>query len=296
MRRTATSTMTLFLCACTIFASLTLPARAQEPVSADALNVYTERVKTGFINWGAGYAEVTVEAPYETERFGISHAKMRAIEFADGLAGKALYRLLRGINLTGDMRLAGDTELEEILRKLVKKQAKIDKQRTVNVTMTATYRMPIYGRKALSGTIQSTTFADTEKGDMAGTSGGSYTSVVLDASGTSLQAALLPRILDEEGTLLFGPADLDSKAPAAVTYVIRGDSSDKTLRLPKATAKNMGDNPLVLKVEKVGGDFLADVVLRPDAAAALRSAQAGDVLAQGRLFIIHTNSIDLSGS
>jgi hypothetical protein len=36
--------------------------------------------------------------------------------------------------------------------------------------------------------------------------------------------------------------------------------------------------------------------LRPDAAAALRSSQAGDVLAQGRLFIIHTNSIDLSGS
>ena len=113
---------------------------------------------------------------------------------------------------------------------------------------------------------------------------------------STISGAPLPRILDEDGTLIFGPADLDSKAPAAVTYVIRGDGSDKALRLPKATAKNMGDNPLVLKVEKVGGDFLADVVLRPDAAAALRSSQAGDVLAQGRLFIIHTNSIDLSES
>jgi hypothetical protein len=295
VRRTIASISTLILCV-VVFSSLQVPAQAQAPVSADEFNVYTERVKTGFINWGAGYAEVSVVAPYETERFGISHAKMRAIEAADELAADAFYRLLRGINLTGDIRLAGDAELEESLRTLSKKQAKIDKQKTVNVTLSATYRIPIYGRKALSGVVQSKKFAESTKGELSGTAGGGYTSVVLDASGTSLQAALLPRILTEDGTLLFGPADLDAKALFPAIYVVRGDGGDKKLRLPKAAGRSLGDNPLVIKVDKVGGDLLADVVLRPDQAEALRTAQPGDLLAQGRLFIIQTNSVDFAGS
>jgi hypothetical protein len=296
VRRTTPSILTFPLCFIIIASALLLPARAQEPVSAAELIVYTERVKTGFINWGAGYAEVGVEAPYETERFGISHAKMRAIEKAKEQAEKAFYRLLRGINLTGEMRLAGDAELEESLRTLAKKQAKIEKQKTTNVTLTATYRMPIYGSKSLSGVIRGKSFAEGEKGELAGTSGGGYSSVVLDASGTSLQAALLPRIMTEDGKLLFGPADLDAKAAGAVRYVIRGDGGDKQLRLSKATVKNMGENPLVLKVEKVGGEFFADVVLRQDQADALRASKPGDLLAQGKVFIIQTNSIDASGT
>jgi len=296
VRRKTPRILTVSLCFVMTFSALLLPARAQESVSAGDLIVYTERVKTGFINWGAGYAEVAVEAPYETERFGISHAKMRAIEAAKEQAEKALYRLLRGINLTGEMRLAGDEGLEESLRTLAKKQAKIEKQKTTNVTLTATYRMPIYGHKSLSGIIRGKAFGEGETGELAGTSGGGYSSVVLDASGTSLQAALLPRIITEDGKLLFGPSDLDAKAAGAATYVIRGDGGDKQLRLSKPTAKNMGENPLVLKVEKVGGEFFADVVLRPEQADALRAAQPGDLLTHGRLFIIQTNSIDASES
>jgi len=288
--------MTLLICSTALLMSSSAALRAQDPVSADQLEVYTERVKTGFIDWGNGYAEVVVEAPYETDRYGGSHAKIRAIEAATEIARKALYRLLRGINITGGKRLAGDAELEETLTTLVKKQSSLESQKTANVTMTATFRMPIFGPKALSGKVQSQRFKDAEKGELAGTSGTDYTSVVLDAGGTSLQAALLPRILAEDGTLLFGPADLDEKAAAAVTYVVRGDGSDKSLRLPKAAAKMLGDKPLVIKVEKVGGEFLADVVLRPEQADRLRGAQPGELLGHGHLFILQTNSIDLSGS
>lgn len=272
------------------------PAMAQEAPDLAGLEVYTERVKTGFVNWGAGYAEVVVEAPYQTERFGASHAKIRAIEAAKKQAQQSLYRLLRGINLTGEKRLAGDTGLEEILRKLAGKQSSLENQRTVNVTMTATYRMPIYGRKALSGSIQRAAFADSPKGTLAGTSGGSFTSVVFDAAGTTLQAAFFPRILAEDGTLLFGPADLDAKVSAPARYVVRGDGSRKKLRLPKSVARNLGDNPLILKVKKVGGEFFSDVVLRPDQVETLRQAQPGDLLSMGKFFIIQTRSIDVSES
>ena len=233
-------------------------AVAQEAVDPANLEVYTERVKTGFINWGAGHAEVVVEAPFLTERFGASHAKIRAIESAKKLAEQAMYRLLRGINLTGGQRLAGDAQLEEILRKMSARQSSLENQKTANVTMTATYRMPIYGRKALSGSIRQAAFADSDKGALAGTSGGGHTSVVLDAAGTTLQAAFFPRLLSEDGTLLFGPADLDAKTATPARYVVRGEGSNKKLRLPKTVAKTMGENPLVLKVNKVGGEFFAD--------------------------------------
>ena len=272
------------------------PAGAQEAVDLAGLEVYTERVKTGFVNWGAGYAEVVVEAPYQTERFGASHAKIRAIEAAKELAVQSLYRLLRGINLTGEKRLAGDAQLEEILRKLAGKQSSMQDQKTVNVTMTATYRMPIYGRKALSGSIRQAAFADSPKGTLAGTSGGSFTSVVFDAAGTTLQAAFFPRILAEDGTLLFGPADLEAKIDAPARYVVRGDGSQKKLRLRKSVSRNLGDNPLIMKVQKVGGEFFTDVVLRPEQVEQLRQAQPGDLLSLGKLFIIQTQSIDVSES
>ncbi|MCZ6833551.1 MAG: hypothetical protein O7F11_07380 [Acidobacteria bacterium] len=272
------------------------PARAQEAVDLAGLEVYTERVKTGFVNWGAGYAEVVVEAPYQTQRFGASHAKIRAIEAADEIAKQSLYRLLRGINLTGEKRLAGDAQLEEILRKLAGKQSSLKAQKTVNVTMTATYRMPIYGRKALSGSIRQAAFADSPKGTLAGSSGGSFTSVVFDAAGTTLQAAFFPRILAEDGTLLFGPADLEVKIDAPARYVVRGDGSQKKLRLPKSVSRNLGDNPLIMKVLKVGGEFFTDVVLRPEQVEELRQAQPGDLLSLGKLFIIQTRSIDVSES
>lgn len=269
---------------------------AQEAVDPSSLEVYTERMKTGFVNWGAGYAEVVVEAPYQTERFGASHAKIRAIEAAMEMSAQSFYRLLRGVNLTGEKRLAGDTELEEILRKLSGKQSSLENQRTVNVTMTATYRMPLYGRKALSGAIQRAAFADDPAGTLAGTSGGSFTSIVFDAAGTTLQAAFFPRILDEDGTLLFGPGDLADKIDSPVRYVVRGDGSHKKLRLAKKVAKNLGENPLVMQVRKVGGEFFSDIVLRPEQVEQLGQAQPGDLLSLGKLFIIQTRSLDVSES
>jgi hypothetical protein len=282
--------------ACALLAGAA-PAGAQSAVSFADLESYTERVPTGYLNWGAGFAEVTVEAPYETERYGGSHAKIRAIEKAEELAQEALFRLVRGINLTGSTRLAGDEAFEGALRQVVKKQSKMDDQKTANVTMTARFRMPLYGRKALSGTLLPLLAEEAGSAALSGTGGGEYSSIVLDATGTTLQAALFPRILDESGQVLVGPADLDSKAMASgspATYVVRGQGADKDVRLPKALAKTMGDNPLVLKVQKVGGEFFADVVLRPEQVEQLQAAQPGDLLSQGRLFIIQTTSVDVS--
>ena len=128
-------------------------AGAEDAPAPEALTVYTERVPTGFINWGEGYAEIVVQAPYETERYGSSHAKIRAIEEAGTRADEAFYRLLRGINVSGDTRLAGNTALEEALKKVSRRERKMTKQKTANVTLTATFKVPLYGKKGLAGEV-----------------------------------------------------------------------------------------------------------------------------------------------
>ena len=112
----------------------------------------------------------------------------------------------------------------------------------------------------------------------------------------SLQAALFPRILTEAGEVIYGPGVLDPKAlarGAGVHYVVRAeDTGKKKSGLPKDLAKIMGDNPLVVDIGKISGEFLADVVLRPEQVEQLRQAQVGDLLADGLVFILQTQSID----
>jgi hypothetical protein len=279
--------------------NLPVTVGAQDALAPETLASYTERVPTGFINWGAGYAEVEVEAPYETQRFGSSHAKIRAIEAAQKRADEAFYRLLRGVNVTGSERLAGNTALEEALRRFASRERKLTNQRTTNVTMTATFKVPLYGRKALAYDVYRAAWESPETGALAVTEGGEFTSVVLDASETTLQAALFPRILAEGGEILFAPGNVDRKRlerGSPVTYVVRSDNPGKKSGLPKSVRRDMGDNPLVIKVERISGEFLADIVLRPEQEQRLREANVGDLLAQGRVFIVQTASVDLTQS
>ena len=274
-------------------------AGAEDAPAPEALTVYTERVPTGFINWGEGYAEIVVQAPYETERYGSSHAKIRAIEEAETRADEAFYRLLRGINVSGDTRLAGNTALEEALKKVSRRERKMTKQKTANVTLTATFKVPLYGKKGLAGEVYKAAWETPEGGSLAGTSGGGFTSVVLDASATTLQAALFPHVLNEAGEVLYGPADLDQKAldrGDPVTYVVPTENQGKKGGLSKTARKDYGENPLAIRVDKISGEFLADIVLRPEHEKMLRDAQVGDLLAQGRVFIIKAASVDMTGS
>jgi hypothetical protein len=282
-----------------VLAALPSPAGAEDPPGADALGPYTERVPTGFIDWGEGIAEVVVEAPYETVRYGSSHAKIRAIEEAEERADEALYRLLRGVNVSGETRVAGETALEEVLMEVVRREKKMTKQRTANVTMTATFRVPLFGKKGLAAALYEPAWEAPETGALAGSSGGEFTSVVLDASATTLQAALFPHVRSEAGELLFGPGDLTARTlerGRPITYAVRLEDPGKKGGLSKTVRREYGDNPLMIQVDKIAGEFLADIVLRPDDEKRLRDAGVGDLLAQGRVFILKAASVDLTDS
>ena len=270
---------------------------AAEPLSARILVPYTERVETGFIDWGQGLASVDVQASYDTVRFGSSHAKIKSIGEAEKKGDAALFRLLRGINVDGERRLAGNPDLEAALKRIIPKSRKMDIGKIANVTLNATFTVPLGGKKAVAGAVHSTIFAEsTEHGMLDGAGGGPYTSVLFDASKTSLQAALFPRFRTESGELVYGPGLIDAKAlarGAAIRYVVRSDDTGKKKSgLTKDMARALGDNPLVVEIGKIAGEFLADIVLRDEQVEQLRQARVGDLLSQGLVFILQTRSID----
>ncbi|MFQ5766476.1 MAG: hypothetical protein ACE5ID_00605 [Acidobacteriota bacterium] len=272
--------------------------RAEVQLEASALEDYTERVQTGFIDWGLGMAEVKVTATYDTVRFGGGHAMIRAREEADKKAEDALFRLLRGVNINGDRRLLGSPEMEKVLRKVIHKQMKIKDKRTADLTLTATYQVPIFGKKAVADSLRGSLEEDALKpGELAGKGGGGYSSVLFDATGTSLQAALYPRVFGAAGDLLYGPGDLSEKGWAkgsSATYLVPSQASGKKSGLPKALARRLGNNPLVLKVQKIKGILLADVELHEEQEQTLKDAGVGDLLAAGHVFFLQTASVDVT--
>ncbi len=104
------------------------------------------------------------------------------------------------------------------------------------------------------------------------------TALVVDAAGLKVSPALAPRLLDEAGKELYGPAALGEaarKGSGVAAYARSLDSARRDL------AARLGDKPLVVKAVKAQG---ADLVLGADAAQALAARPA--FLAEGRVVIL----------
>ncbi len=109
--------------------------------------------------------------------------------------------------------------------------------------------------------------------------GDAPTSLVVDARGQKLVPALAPRVLDEAGKELYGPASLGEagrRAGGAAAYA-------RDLDAARATMKDrIGERPLVVKAARAQG---SDVVLSAADAAAL-SGKTLPFLAEGKVVIL----------
>ncbi|MDZ7379003.1 MAG: hypothetical protein ONB06_06595, partial [candidate division KSB1 bacterium] len=75
-----------------------------------------------------------------------------------------------------------------------------------------------------------------------------HTGVVIDARGLAIQPALLPRIVDETGQILYAPEVVDAEAAAQQGYVAYARAYDQA----PAQAR-IGERPLVLRALRVAG-------------------------------------------
>jgi hypothetical protein len=105
------------------------------------------------------------------------------------------------------------------------------------------------------------------------------TSLVVDARGSKIVPALAPRVLDEAGKEIYGPASLGEagrKAGGAAAYA-------RDLETAKTGLKDrIGERPIVVKAIRADG---ADVVISSADAASLAGKNLG-FLAEGRVVIL----------
>jgi hypothetical protein len=104
------------------------------------------------------------------------------------------------------------------------------------------------------------------------------TALVVDAAGLKVAPALAPRLLDEAGQELYGPAALGEAARKGAGVAAYARSLDAARR---DLASRLGDKPLVVKAVRAQG---SDLVLGAEAAQALASRPA--FLSEGRVVIL----------
>jgi len=114
------------------------------------------------------------------------------------------------------------------------------------------------------------------KGPSEGGGADAGTGVIVDARGQTVAPALAPRLLDEGGRELYGPASLDpgARARGGAAYARDVETARKDLKA------RVGEHPLVVKAVAARG---ADIVVADADARALRG---GRFLAEGRVVIV----------
>jgi hypothetical protein len=111
---------------------------------------------------------------------------------------------------------------------------------------------------------------------------GPYTGMIVDVRGLPVTPCLAPRILDENGQEVFGPAYASREF--AVQYGMSGYVSDMEAAVQHS---RVAGSPLVLKGVKVGDDGGNDIIVSNSDAARLRSASENlTLLRQCRVMIV----------
>lgn len=111
------------------------------------------------------------------------------------------------------------------------------------------------------------------------TTSGSYTGVIVDATGLGADRALWPRLLDQDGSVLYGNYDLSDDFLYNEGAVQYATSLEEAKGLSRA-----GSNPLVVKASATQGAYKADLVLGGGAAKKL--GRAGEALTKLRVILV----------
>ena len=130
-------------------------------------------------------------------------------------------------------------------------------------------RAPVLSYESVTATGTAAADAGQGGGAAAAPASGGVTGIIIDGSGLGLRPAMSPRILNQSGTVLYGPGQYDRDYAAANGVV----GYAKTLGQAKADTRVQG-NPLVLRGASASGTAKTDVIIS--------NADAGKLVSAGR--------------
>jgi hypothetical protein len=262
----------------------------EDTVSMSDWKQIIEKVGTGSINWSAGYIEaVGIGAP--PERFiGKIQARPMALRAAELVAKRNLLETTKGVRidsttLVKDFVVESDV-INSQVEGIVKGAVVVKQDYMSDGSVEVTVRMPLLGdfssaimpkvleKKPIARPQPPAPPVQTAPEGRSYTSeprkpssGAVYTGMVVDARGMQTRPAMSPKILDENGSEVYGSVIVEREF--AVQQGMSGYARDLTSAQGNQRVTN---NPLTVKAIRAQGAGKSDIIISNADAAALRSA------------------------
>lgn len=257
-------------------------------------------------NWEDGYIEVMAGATADMkDAVNLGHAYSIAMKTARHLAYEKLAETVGGLNLysdaTYDRELMVDSNLKTVLKAIIRKARVVNEKKSQfsdgSIWVEVTLGMKLFGEDGLihssvdwnnrrqvnvTPALQPAPIQPGSASASFPIPAGGYTGLILVATGLNGSPAMLPRILSENGEVLYGTNKIDSK------YIVKLGLMGYQNNLDKArTLDRVGKNPLVINAKNVSGKNKTDFVISQNDAANIKKAIAGnDFLKQCRVVAV----------
>jgi hypothetical protein len=240
----------------------------------------TTPVAAGQVDWTTGVVRSSARAEAAS---GSGRSAYGATAFASAVYA-AQQRLLEAIGQlrldagrTVDSLLQGAPDKRQTLEELVAAAEVLQTRYLPHGAVESTVQVALFGR--LTALLWPETASAAPSGAEA--TSAVYTGLVIDARGLALQPALFPRILDEDGQVLYAPAYVQADVVGQRGYV----AYVSALNSPQVEAR-VGKNPLLLRARRVAGPARVDVVMHRADVPQLQLAAIRLLLAQCRVVIV----------
>jgi hypothetical protein len=210
-----------------------------------------------------------------------------SVRRASAFAAAAQVARQRLLTAVGQLRLdAGHTVESALQEARDKRQALATLVAAAEVVQTrylpqgaveSTVQVPLFGR--LAALLWPEVVA--ASAPAAEATSGVYTGIVIDARGLALQPALFPRILDEDGQVLYAPESVQAEVAMQQGYVAYTSVMDSPL-----VESRVGKNPLLLRARRTAGPARVNVIMSRADGPQLQHAAIRLLLAHGRVMIV----------
>ena len=259
-----------------------------------------------FDNGSINYANRTIQAIgigfIPTNVINAGQARRSAMRIAKQDALRQLIEIVNGVNVTSETTVSGamfDDVIKTQVQGAIRGARKVGEPKYLSDTsvevvyevnmsnisralLPMAEKAPVITYESVKSESTISTGVSTQDGSVVSPTSGGVTGIIIDGSGLGLRPAMSPRILNQSGTILYGPGQYDRDYAAANGVV----GYAKTLEQAKTDARVQG-NPLVLRGASASGTAKTDVVIsNVDAGKLVSASRSAGLLQDCRIMFV----------
>ena len=271
-----------------------------------SLTAQDDFVGETFDRGSINYADRTIQATgigfIPVNVINAGQARRSAMRIAKQDALRQLIEIVNGVNVTSETTVSGamfDDVIKTQVQGAIRGARKVGEPKYLSDTsvevvyevsmnnisralLPMAERAPVLSYESVTATGTAAAAGGQGGGAEAAPASGGVTGIIIDGSGLGLRPAMSPRILNQSGTVLYGPGQYDRDYAAANGVV----GYAKTLGQAKADTRVQG-NPLVLRGASASGTAKTDVIIsNTDAGKLVSAGRSAGLLQDCRIMFV----------